>query len=575
MNREERYDFVIVGAGPNGTALGAYLAKSGQSVCLLEERPEAGGACENAYPMPGVRIDPHTTFMYAGAAPGFDQLELWKYGLRMSWNPAFGRPELSPQALEMAKLLGTPTTEGRVPLTDKDILGWAKITGMLGDPPFTRELLRACLWSPPHPPEVEITAENIPYMQVYKERAPDMWTEELLDMTMFELLDEYCETEPFKVARGVVAWYSGASPEWEGVALPAVAGALAIQYSGGVPRGGMHTYFHSIIRCAMAHGAVVRTCCPVDEIIIREGRAVGVRLRDTAAWGEKTIWASKAVVSAMDIQQTFLKLIGPQHLDVSFIHRIKDISLKGSSIYVSHYLFSAPPRLRPKFQVEALGEQGKYFLSVGAGGPCDSRELYYEHIADINARKGSPSMPPDRVIQIPIAHQEDPWRCTLPNRWLITPMYVIVPPPEYHVDGPDALHKEKDKWDAYMLKALSTQVENAEDDLVQMWSNPPWESEHRNVGLIGGGWYTTRHCNDQLWTNRPLPELSRYRVPFIDGLYLCHQSSGHPGGLALMAVPYNLMHVLIEDGLVEPGDWWYPSPWYIPERGKISAIPRK
>jgi hypothetical protein len=42
-----------------------------------------------------------------------------------------------------------------------------------------------------------------------------------------------------------------------------------------------------------------------------------------------------------------------------------------------------------------------------------------------------------------------------------------------------------------------------------------------------------------------------------------------------MAVPYNLMHILIEDGLVEPGDWWYPSPWYIPEQGKISAMPRK
>ncbi len=46
------------------------------------------------------------------------------------------------------------------------------------------------------------------------------------------------------------------------------------------------------------------------------------------------------------------------------------------------------------------------------------------------------------------------------------------------------------------------------------------------------------------------------------------------GGLALMAIPYNLMHILIEDGMVEPGKWWYPSPWYIPQQDKISAIPR-
>ena len=36
-------------------------------------------------------------------------------------------------------------------------------------------------------------------------------------------------------------------------------------------------------------------------------------------------------------------------------------------------------------------------------------------------------------------------------------------------------------------------------------------------------------------------------------------------GLALFAVPYNLMHILIEDLDLAPGEWWYPSPHYIPE----------
>ena len=78
-------------------------------------------------------------------------------------------------------------------------------------------------WCPPHPPEVEVTPENIPYMQVYRQHQPDMWTEELLDMTMFDLMDEYCETEPFKVLQAMVAWYSGAAAHWAGVAIPAAA----------------------------------------------------------------------------------------------------------------------------------------------------------------------------------------------------------------------------------------------------------------------------------------------------------------------------------------------------------------
>ena len=30
-----------------------------------------------------------------------------------------------------------------------------------------------------------------------------------------------------------------------------------------------------------------------------------------------------------------------------------------------------------------------------------------------------------------------------------------------------------------------------------------------------------------------------------------------------MAVPYNLMHILIDDGVVEAPSWWYPSQWHI------------
>ena len=40
MAKEERYDFIIVGGGPNGMTLAAYLSKCGASVCVLEERPD-------------------------------------------------------------------------------------------------------------------------------------------------------------------------------------------------------------------------------------------------------------------------------------------------------------------------------------------------------------------------------------------------------------------------------------------------------------------------------------------------------------------------------------------------------
>jgi len=533
---------------------------------VLEEKAEAGGACETAEPMSGVRIFPHAMLMYGAPAPGFEQLELWKYGFRMSWNPR--------GALGMTSG-GLLTTEGIAPFTEKDLAGYAKLSGMLGSPPFTQELLRATFWCPPHPPEVEVNAETIPYMQVYKKRQPDVWSEELLDMTMFDLMDEFFDTEPFKATLAGPAWWSGAAAHWRGVAVPAFGCVILLLICGNLstPRGGMHGYFHAIHRAAAAHGAVVYTCCPVDEIIVENGRAAGVRLRDDAAWGEKKIWADKAVISATDIKQTFLKLIGTQHLDASFIQKIKDISLKGGSLYVSTFLLRKHLRWRPKYK--AMEESGE--IPFGAAYPCDSREIYYENVADVDGHKGNPTVPPERYLWfLTPSRSFDPEDCQHyhPKGAVTQAFEACVSPPDYHVQGPDAIDKVKDKVNDYMRQAFSQVFEGLDsDNVIHHWAATPYEAEFRHTGLIGGTWCGTRHCADQWAENRPLPELARYRTP-INGLYLCHQTSGHPGALCLMAIPYNLMHILIEDGIAEPGDWWYPSPWYIPEKGKVSAIPR-
>jgi hypothetical protein len=132
----------------------------------------------------------------------------------MDWNPNV-TVNLDPNQSFM-------TSDGLVPLTAKDIEGWVKITGQIGTPPFFKELMRATFWCPPHPPEVELNEDNIPYMQVYKQYQPEVWSRELLEMTMFDLMDEYLVTEPFKVMQAYIALSSGAHGHMEGVAIPAL-----------------------------------------------------------------------------------------------------------------------------------------------------------------------------------------------------------------------------------------------------------------------------------------------------------------------------------------------------------------
>src|SRR4030042_3124615 len=61
---DTNYDFIIIGAGPNGLQTGAYLSKAGQKVLLLEQRYECGGGLwteESTYP--GFLHSTHAIYM--------------------------------------------------------------------------------------------------------------------------------------------------------------------------------------------------------------------------------------------------------------------------------------------------------------------------------------------------------------------------------------------------------------------------------------------------------------------------------------------------------------------------------
>ncbi len=79
------YDCIIIGAGPNGLALGGYLAKAGQKVLILERRVEIGGGLQTEQvTLPGYLHSTHAVFHpMVDYAPVFHDLELFdKYGLK-------------------------------------------------------------------------------------------------------------------------------------------------------------------------------------------------------------------------------------------------------------------------------------------------------------------------------------------------------------------------------------------------------------------------------------------------------------------------------------------------------------
>ena len=78
----QEYDVIIAGGGHNGLACGAYLAKAGKKVIVLEARDlVGGGVMTEELTLPGFKHNTHSymhTYIFRG--PIYDELELEKHG---------------------------------------------------------------------------------------------------------------------------------------------------------------------------------------------------------------------------------------------------------------------------------------------------------------------------------------------------------------------------------------------------------------------------------------------------------------------------------------------------------------
>ncbi len=556
---KEVYDIVIIGGGTNSLSLAGYLGKCGLSVCILEERCECGGGAENTEPMPGFRIDPHATYLYGGAAPAFEQLELHKFGFRMLNYKLMGAGIYSNGdgiALGGFELEKEIEHLSRYSKKDPETL---MHLAAIGDPVNQAEILRSIYWTPPPPPHIDLRVEELPWVKVLKKMDLALYDDSWNYMSTMELLDTLFETEGIKVYSAMATWYNGPHPSWKGTAIPGFFCNHLVGYSRGKPRGGMHSLTHALVRCALYHGAAIYSNSKVEEIIVEDGEAKGVILADDAVSRNKKIYATKAVVSNAHVKPTFLDLVPSRELDPAFIERVKGININGGSLFV----LSLVTKEMPKFKGNA-----EELLSNGNYGSClwinvDSREAMLNMERDVHSLKTHPLKPENMVIPLLNHDVYDKTHCTAEGYHVFSPIYLQVPPPEYHRDGPLAVNNAKEEIAEVMIGKIREVAPNMTDDkIVAKYINTPYDSSLRNLGFVGGNWMGVSQEEEQWYQQKPLPELARYRTP-IDGLYLCHQSS-YPGGLCLQAVSYNLMHILIEDLKLEPGEWWYPSEHFIP-----------
>lgn len=329
----EEYDGIIIGAGPNGLTVGAYLAKAGLKVLALDRRFEIGGglATENLT-LPGLLIDSHAIYhMMVDYAPLFNDLELdtkydlgWIYPDLQILMPfpdgthlaLYKDPERS---YESIKKISPRDAE-----SFRDFASWSQEA--------TDLFLAPASYVNPVPPLEQVAKLEL---NEITRRA-----DEMTGLTPKQIVDDLFENERVRALFLYLATMWGMDYDLEGLGY-LVPLLINRAWHFRLCQGGSHHIAHLLGKFISENGGKVLSGQMIRRIIVEDGEAKGVELEDG-----KIIKAGKFVCSSINPHQTFLELIGEQYLDTDLNTRLKDWKYSDYSFFTVHMALYQPPAFK-------------------------------------------------------------------------------------------------------------------------------------------------------------------------------------------------------------------------------------
>jgi phytoene dehydrogenase-like protein len=491
------WDVVIVGAGHNGLACAAYLARAGQRVLVLEGRSRVGGACTIEEPFPGVRMSPCAYLAGLLHPLVVEELDLLGRGFR--WTPAVNGlfvPFLDGSSVQLWDDDHRCSEEVRA-LSPRDVDGFNAMCDVI-------RRLRDALRPASHggvsgPPRDFWIGEAPTHEEIEARLGGDEEARALLfDWSMAEFVEKYLQDERLQIAylgQGVIG--TNASPFHKGTA--SIRFHHASGRLGGMP--GMWGYVHggmgmvSFYFCDAAReaGATVAAGVGVEMILPGEG----VYLEG----GERI--AARTVVSNADPRVT-LRLLGSA-AETGWRERVERIPIQGCTVKLNVHLRELPnfiarpgtdePHHYGQINTPLTKDEWRSgFASAQNGGLpkylwC---ELYFQSVHD-------------RSVVPPGTHTMSVFAQYVPYTFM------------------------QGTWDErrgdvrrLALNSLSRFCSNIDRAVIDADVLGPPDIERR-VGLTGGHIFQGECLPSNMWANR-LP--ARTTMP---GVYLCGACT-HPGG---------------------------------------------
>ena len=520
---EQGYDVIIIGAGPNALAIGAYLSRAGERVLLLEKRFEAGGGLvTEQVTLPDYYHNTHAVYMMmVDYAPVYADFEFeTRYGVRHIC------PELQ---------VTMPLSDGRCLCMYRDVertcASIAKFSQKDAD--SYRDMHR----------RFDEMMKHIlgPQTYVPMEAAPIMAAKAELTELGRELSERF-EDEHVRTLMLYMACHWGLDYNQSGVSYM-VPIYLDRMVNHRLVAGGSHRVSNALLKSIFENQGQIRTSAQIARIIVENGEAKGVELVDGTR-----IMARKAVVSTIDIDQTFLQYVGEDNLEQEFTDMIHSWQWEYWSLCVLNLALAEPPAFKA---AESDPEINKSFLYV----------LGHESMADLKGhweamRKGE--LPENAGYNCCFPSVHDPFQAP-PGR--ATGLISQMAPFDRNDGGSERWlkHDVREETARRQLAVLQRYAPNVtRDNVLWTYITTPRDIENKFANMVRGSYKQGAYHPLQMGYLRPNQDCSQYRTP-VKNLYLGGASVA-PGGMVLFGPGYNCANAIAEDFGIEK---WWKEPAYV------------
>jgi phytoene dehydrogenase-like protein len=505
------WDVIIAGAGHNGLACAAYLARAGKRVLVLESQARVGGACTIEEPFPGVRMSPCAYL--AGLLHPLVVSELNLPARGFHWTPAVNGlfvPFLDGSSIQLWDDDEACEAEVRS-FAPNDVAGWRAMNDLIRR---LRDALRPAgdgdswIGEPPSEEQIDLRLGSDPD---FKTAAKHL----LYDWSMAEFVEHYLQDERLQAAylgQGVIG--TNASPFDPGTA------SIRFHHSsgrlGGMPgmwgyvQGGMGMVSFYFCDAAREAGAVIAAGVPIAQIVPGEG----VVLES----GERI--AAPVVISNADPRRT-LTMLGT-HADALWREHVESIPIEGCTVKLNVLLRELPnftarpgtsePHHLGQINTPLTKEEWKSAFALSRHGELPEHlwcELYFQSAHDS-------TVAPAGQHTMSVFAQYVPYRFARGN-W-------------------DQRREEVKRLALDSLARFCSNIGTAVID-AQVLGPPDIEQK---VGLTGGHIFQGECLPSYMWSKR----LS-VRTP-MPGVYLCGACT-HPGGSVIGINGRNAAMAVLKD----------------------------